>query len=401
MMMLDRKPLGTIGALVCAALVAAACDKAPLFAPTNGTTPSTITVTTSSLVLQVGGTAEVLAFVVEPAGTPVQNGTSVLFNATLGAVNPVEALTRDGVARTTFTANASGSAQITAASGTAKTATPLEIKVGAAAAGSVTVIATPSSVPPSGGTINIDAFAIDTNGNRIVGVPISFSTTAGTLSSGTAVPDALGNARVQLTTNVAATVTARVGTITGTVNVTVATAISLLLATAPNPAIAGQPMTLTVTPAAGTAPRVVVSWGDGDTQDLGILSAARGVTHTYANPGVYSINATATGQGDSFSTSTTVSVGARPAPTITVSPATGTTAQTFTFTVTPSPNTAVRNVRIDFGDGNSRDLGPITSATPVTKTYSSADTYVAQVTQTDSSGATSTGAVAVTVTRAP
>ena len=136
--------------------------------------------------------------------------------------------------------------------------------------------------------------------------------------------------------------------------------------------------------------------------DLGVVAAARGVTHAYANPGVYPINVTATGQaGDTFSSATTVTVGARPAPTVTVSPATGTTAQTFAFTVTPAPNTAVRNVRIDFGDNEGQDLGPITTATPVTKRYTSANTYVARVTQTDSSGATSTGAVAVTVTAVP
>ena len=45
---------------------------------------------------------------------------------------------------------------------------------------------------------------------------------------------------------------------------------------APSPAspLTGSPVTLTVTPAAGTSPRVVMDWGDGTTTDLGVVTAA-------------------------------------------------------------------------------------------------------------------------------
>ena len=75
----------------------ATCERAPLVAPLA----STISVFSSSTVLLPGETAEVSAVLVEEAGTNVQDGTVVKFFATLGTVEPIEARTRGGVARTT------------------------------------------------------------------------------------------------------------------------------------------------------------------------------------------------------------------------------------------------------------------------------------------------------------
>jgi hypothetical protein len=63
------------------------------------------------------------AFVIEEAGTPVHDGTIVTFTATLGVVEPAEAATDDGTARTTFFAgNTPGTAKVTARSGAAEAA---------------------------------------------------------------------------------------------------------------------------------------------------------------------------------------------------------------------------------------------------------------------------------------
>src|ERR1700752_1733863 len=85
----EHKRVLIVAALVSAALVAVACDKVPLLAPTA----STITVTASTRVLAVGGSTEVQAFVIESSGTPVQNGTTVRFTATLGTLIPIESQT--------------------------------------------------------------------------------------------------------------------------------------------------------------------------------------------------------------------------------------------------------------------------------------------------------------------
>ena len=208
-------------ALVLVQLAMVACDKMPLGAPTN----STVTVRSAAVILPAGGSTEVTAFVAESGGTPVQNGTVVRFTTTLGRVDPVEAQTKNGMAATTFLAgDVSGVAEVRATSGstsstggTGAAADPLKITVGAAAVGTVTVRANPGFIPFAGGTVEIVATVLAADGRTLSGIPVTFSTTEGQLSAGSAVTDGNGEARTSLTTTRAATVTARAGTKDGAV----------------------------------------------------------------------------------------------------------------------------------------------------------------------------------------
>lgn len=421
LVLMMRKPLMTwmmrLGAAVLA-VAAGGCDKVPLLAPTN----STIAVSASTRTLAVGETTEISAFVIESSGTPVQNGTTVRFTTSLGSVNPVEAQTRNGVAVTTFSAGqTSGVAEVRATSGgagggatpapgagnnganppaNASSSSMVQITVGAAAAAGVVINASPSTVPPGGGTVAIRASALDANGNHLPGVPVSFSTTAGSLSAGSAVTDASGNATVQLTTGRDAKVTATVRDKTATVDVTATGANSVTLQVSPNPGSAGQPVTLMVTPTIGAnnlPPQVSIDWGDGETANLGTVPAAVGAAHIYTAVGSYIIRATATRDGESFTTSTSVTITAASV-TIAVTPASGTVGQIFTFTVTPAIGAPVQSVVINFGDGTTKNLGPITGQAVVTNPYAGAGTYAVQVTQTNVGGVTTTAATVVTVT---
>ena len=85
--------LATVAGAACAA---AGCDKAQLLAPTQ----STINVTAATKLLSSSGETEISAVVVEQAGTPVQNGTTVRFTTNLGRIDPVETQTRNGLATT-------------------------------------------------------------------------------------------------------------------------------------------------------------------------------------------------------------------------------------------------------------------------------------------------------------
>src|SRR4051812_16778793 len=130
-----------------------ACDRVPLTAPTA----STINVTVDQNTIPLNGQATVRAVVIESGGTPVHNGTQVTFGTTLGSFNPPTANTVDGVALTTFMAGGiSGTTKINAYSGGTSTGSGnsssggVEVKIGAAAAGSLAVVATPSSVSQSG-----------------------------------------------------------------------------------------------------------------------------------------------------------------------------------------------------------------------------------------------------------
>ena len=371
--------------LFAAIVVAAGCEKVPLLAPTQ----STISVSAQSRTLAPGAATEITATVVESGGTPVHNGTLVRFTASLGRVDPAEVETRGGIATTTFIAgNASGTAQIRASSGAASggdSATPtnmVEIQIGGAAAAAVTVSASPARVGPSGGTVTVVASALDASGNRLVGVPITFTTTSGTLSASSAVSDSSGEARVALTTNREATVSARAGNQTATATVTVATAGTVALTTAPANPTSGTPVTLTVTPATGTTPRVVVSWGDGSTEDLGVVAAARSATHVYQRSGAYTITATATADGETHTNTTPVTVGSGASVTLSdPEPRSPTVGQPVVFTVTPATGTSPRVV-LEWGDGTSTDLGTVTAARSVAHTYAEAGTYIVTATAT-------------------
>ena len=111
-----------ISAARCLALVlltfvtTAACDHDPLVAPVA----STISISAEDSTVPPGGSTEVFALVVEEAGTAVHDGTVVWFSTTSGRVEPQQATTSQGVARTTFTAGSTtGTAKVTALSGAA------------------------------------------------------------------------------------------------------------------------------------------------------------------------------------------------------------------------------------------------------------------------------------------
>lgn len=397
-------------AIVGVVALLAACDKVPLLAPAN----SRISLSANATTVPTNGSVGLSAFVTESSGTPVQNGTTVRFTTTLGTVTPTEAQTTNGVAVATFQAGASsGVAEIHAISGgaagtngsgdSATTTNVVRITVGAAAANKISVRANPASVPASGGTVAISASvtggATANDNNPVPGVPVSFSTTAGTLSSTTAITDQNGIAQVTLTTDRKATVTASAGAATpATVDVTANPAASVTLAVSPASPGVGQPVLLTVTPAADTTPNVVVDWGDGSSSSLGTVRSAQTVGHSYRNPGSYGITAVANQDGITYQTSTAVTVAPPPSVAVSVSPSSGTTTTTFIFTVTPATANGVKDVTIDFGDGDSIDLGSITSASTVSHRYGGAGSYSVKVTETDGTGNTTSAVTVVTVT---
>jgi hypothetical protein len=198
-----------------------ACDRMPLTAPTG----ASVTLNSAALVLPIGGSTEVSAFVAESGGTPVQNGTVVRFATNLGRLDPVEAQTTNGRAVTTFFAgDVSGVAQVRATSGgvvstpiggggTGTTgSSPIEISIGAAAVDAVVLRANQTMVPFNGGTVDFTATVTGVGGRALAGVPVTFLSTEGQLSATNGVTDAAGEARTTLTTNRNATVTARAGT---------------------------------------------------------------------------------------------------------------------------------------------------------------------------------------------
>src|SRR5436190_9610075 len=160
---------------------AAACQKVPLLAPSG----STIVLTASQTAVSSAGTAQLVAQLLEPAGTPPHSGTHVIFTTTLGTIEPSEVETDvNGQARTTFRAGgANGNATITASSGgaTASGNNAIRILVGTAGVGRVVVSANPVLIAALGGSSTISATVQDINGNALPAASVAFSTSAGSL----------------------------------------------------------------------------------------------------------------------------------------------------------------------------------------------------------------------------
>lgn len=411
-------------ALATIAVVAIACERVPLTSPTG----STISLTVDQTTLPLNGQATVRAVVIESAGTPVHNGTQVVFVSPLGSFNPPAAETIGGVATSTFFAGSvSGTTRINAFSGGTSTGSGnssgggVEVKIGAAAAGSLTLTASPPSVSQSGGTVTVAATVFDANGNALPGINVNFSSTNGVLTPTSATTDSAGVARVQLATTSTATVTATAGSAPPReVTVTASAAPNVQIGD-PNPAspAAGQPVAFTVTVTTGgtgnATPRQVqtldVNFGDGTRETRSNVTGSAGFTHIYQNPGGYTITATATDVGNNTgvsSKSIVVGFPAQPTASISASPnpvsMSGTAQGVVILDVTAAPSSApgaapIRDVRVTAQDGSVifQNSGPVNGA-DVPYRFSAPGTYTFRVTATDANGQTATNSTVVFVT---
>ena len=378
----------------CSGLLIAGCDKLPLLAPQE----STITLSTASAIVQANGVTEIRATVLEQGGTPVQNGTTVTFTTNLGTLSPADARTTNGVAAVQFLGNGqSGTASIRAISGGAVLEDPLEILVGGAATSRVTVTATPSSVPSSGGSTTISALVADESGNPLGGVPVSFTTTAGTLSATVVNTDSAGIAKTTLTTNVQANVTATAGSTASTpltVSVAVRPTVSIAVASGSTP-IEGATATLSITANAGTGgspiQNVTVNYGDGSSDQLGAITGTVAVQHVYRDDGSFTPSVTATDTAGNTATASTVIVVQPFLVTITASQSS--TTNTVTLTANTPAGLSISSYAWTFGDGSSST----TTSNPVQHTYALDGTYTVRVTARSTTNETRQGSTTITV----
>lgn len=333
------------------AVAAAACDKMSLTAPTE----SSITLFASRTAIPANGVAEITASVIESAGTPVHNGTVVTFTTTVGTLDPVEARTEDGKASARLMAmGQSGVAQVRAFSGGAA-AEAIEIAVGGGAVSRIVLSASPGTVPSDGGTVTITAVLLDEHGNRLDGVPVVFTTSAGQLDRTAVNSGPRGEARTRLTTTEEAEVTASAGGETASVTVAVSAGPLVSVAVVGNPT-EGTPATfnVTVTPGPRAVRDVVISFGDGASASLGATSGTATVSHLYEDTGTFLVTVTATDvSGQQTEVSISVVVGSVQALNVSVTASAPSVNETTSFTATVFPGDAeVRRYEWDFGDGS-------------------------------------------------
>jgi len=189
--------------LLVLALTLPMCTGVPLTAPSNA--DLTLSANPTSIPAN-GGVSVITAVVIEPAGTPVPNGTVVFFTTDLGRVDS-EGKTKDGIARVNLVSDSrSGTANVTGFSGGAAapapsaspTATPspavrlsfgmatayagkntgtVQVKIGSVLPARVIVSANPDRITsPRSALITANVF--DGDGNPVANVPVFFSITA-------------------------------------------------------------------------------------------------------------------------------------------------------------------------------------------------------------------------------
>ena len=161
------------------------CKAVPLTAP--GGASFTITANPTSIP-SVGGTSTITIVMfkaAEDGGGTVADGTQIFLTTDLGIIEERVATTI-GIARATLQSNGrAGTATITATSGTAtgasggegQSAGTVSVEVGAGI--TIRLTANPPTVSPPGLTSEIIATVFDSTDNRVPGVPIIFTITAG------------------------------------------------------------------------------------------------------------------------------------------------------------------------------------------------------------------------------
>jgi large repetitive protein len=367
---------------------------------------SSVTVVATPGSLGFNGMAEIVADVRKSNGQPVDDGTVVTFSATLGSVQPGTAESLGGKATVTFVAGAESGMAVVSASSTSQAS--VRIPIGAAAATRLNMSAAPAAVPFNGGTSTISATVLDAAGKPLSSVPVSFATTAGTLTPSSVKSDPNGIAQVVLTTNREASVTAVVGAGGSGTDPNVARgSVGVGLAPRPIPVVSigvsenptmtqTTSFTIAVAPAAnGGAPiqNVSISFGDGSRAvDLGAASGAAVIArHVYASAGSFTVSVTATdANGGSATVSTVVVVAAAPplSVALTVGQPVVTTANTFyTFVATVQPATVViTSYQWEFGDGSAPQ---VTTGPQVIHSFrNGGGPYGVKVTVTSSAGQT-------------
>jgi hypothetical protein len=375
-----------------AALAASACDKVPLLAPTN----TTIRLVSSVGVLPLSGSTDITAVVIESAGTPVQNGTVVTFTSSLGNVEPREARTQNGQVTVRFTAGPqSGTATISAFSGGNKSDN-LEIRVGAAAAGAVTLRVETAGGPSTSGAVALVATVLDTGGNALRGVPVNFVTDAGQLAQSTVFSNDAGEARNEIVTSTVAKVTARVGTGSSapSADLTVKALASVTIAIPGTPtggvamADTGLPTVFALehrNPAESNAIRdVQIDFGDGASTRTGPFIGTANVSYHYRRTGTFTVTATTTDALNLQSVSRlVVQVNERYSIPVTFEPnvSTGGVVR-FTANAAPRTNSTIVRYEWDFGDGNYT----VTTGNIITHRYTSSRTYLVRLWVTASNG---------------
>ncbi len=187
------RPVACLACVVAVAGWALSCDKVSPVAPSG----AVLTLSANPAEIALNGSSTITIVGRKMDGNPLNPGTQVRLSTTLGKLDSeLVELDSAGVATTRLRGQGRiGMATVTATSGAIEAVT-VDVQIGRSA-GAVSLQATPTSVPESGGSVSLLALVRDDQGQPLAGVPVNFSTDVGTLESAGAFIDtnAQGQAR--------------------------------------------------------------------------------------------------------------------------------------------------------------------------------------------------------------
>jgi len=149
------------------------------------------------------GTSTITIQALRSNGIPVNPGTEIRLSSNIGQVDPVIYTDQDGIATGSLRGDGRvGTATVSAFSGNVEPV-ELEIAVGSLAT-AISLSVTPTSLPETGGTVQLLALVRDENGQPLPDATVNFIAEAGTLDSGGAFLVTDGNGQVADTLEVSA-----------------------------------------------------------------------------------------------------------------------------------------------------------------------------------------------------
>ena len=188
------------GALGLGFLVLAACSEGTPVAPSG----AILRVSAYPTRISARGTSTITVSAYRSTGNPVNPGTEIRLSSNIGTLDAVVFTNDSGQATAVLRGDGQiGTATVRAFSGGIEPVT-IEIAVGQLA-GSLSLQVTPSSIPETGGTLELLALVRDDQGQPLAGAQVNFGSEVGELDSGGGfvVTDATGSARDELAVSAA------------------------------------------------------------------------------------------------------------------------------------------------------------------------------------------------------
>jgi PKD repeat protein len=181
-----------------AMLAAVGCDKASPVAPSG----TILAISANPTRIALNGTSTITIIGRKPDGNPLNPGTEIQLNATLGSITSIVTTNGSGTATAIFQSNGRlGTARISAAVGTAPagggggtttsdtppppstpTSASVDVQVGSVTT-TIVLQPTPTTLPATGGTVSLLAVLRDDSGQPIANQGVNFTTDLGTLNS--------------------------------------------------------------------------------------------------------------------------------------------------------------------------------------------------------------------------